>query len=119
MLQAGRDLSFTEIVDTRFQHMKLVDVKMLKTTDIPVLTEVIDDKKAASELHPVSADKAEKLAQALETELRPIIKEAIRDAVRDGARRLARDLRKRLDDELGLMIREAVDDALHDELDKR
>ena len=54
---------------------------------------------------------AERLAQMLEEELNPIIQEAIRDAVTDGARRLARDMRKRLDAELSLMIREAVDQA--------
>jgi hypothetical protein len=56
---------------------------------------------------------AESLALALEEQLNPIIKEAIRDAVKDSARRLARDLRSRMEAELALMIREAVDQALN------
>lgn len=56
---------------------------------------------------------AESLALALEKQLDPIIKEAIRDAVKDGARRLARDLRTRMEAELALMVREAVDQALN------
>lgn len=56
---------------------------------------------------------AESLALALEQQLNPIIKEAIRDAVKDAARRLARDLRTRMEDELALMVREAVDQALN------
>ena len=56
---------------------------------------------------------AESLALALEQQLNPIIKEAIRDAVKDGARRLARDLRTRMEAELALMVREAVDQALN------
>ena len=56
---------------------------------------------------------AESLALALEQQLNPIIKEAIRDAGKDGARRLARDLRARMEAELALMVREAVDQALN------
>lgn len=98
---------------------------MLKKLGIPVLTEVVGREQAtlpeAVDDMPqdealLDANRAEHLAQLLESQLHPIIKEAIRDAVKDSARRLARDLRKRLDAELSLMVREAVDDAIHAEL---
>lgn len=90
---------------------------MLKRSTIPTLTEVAGTPMQEAEKDAlVDPARAERLAQLLEEQLQPIIKEAIRDAVKDSARRLARDLRRRLDAELSLMVREAVDDAVHAEL---
>ncbi len=85
---------------------------MLKNMGIPLLTDIITET-LEEEYAMLDAEKAEQLAQALEEQLHPIIKEAIRDAVKDGARRLARDLRARLDAELSLMVREAIDDVMY------
>ena len=86
----------------------------MKKMGIPVLTDVTKEPHEAGAAL-LDHGRAEMLAQALEEQMRPIIKEAIRDAVRDSARRLARDLRNRLDAEMSLMIREAVDGAIHAE----
>ena len=89
-----------------------------KKMETPQLSETVEGPGETEEalLDPTHA---ELLAQSLEEQLRPIIKDAVRDAVRDSARRLARDLRNRLDAEMSLMIREAVDGAVHLELNKR
>ena len=88
-----------------------------KKMGIPPLSDAVTESGETEEalLDPTHA---ELLAQSLEEQLRPIIKDAVRDAVRDSARRLARDLRNRLDAEMSLMIREAVDGAVHHELNK-
>lgn len=92
---------------------------MLKKMGIPRLGDTVKETLQFGSSAVLDPERAELLAQSLEEQMSPIIKEAIRDAVKDGARRLARDLRKRLDDELALMVREAVDDAIHNEMLRR
>lgn len=88
---------------------------MLTDMDTPLEMDSILEQHGVDENPLVSGPRVEQLARLLEEQLQPIIKEAIRDAVKDSARRLARDLHQRLDAELSLMVREAVDEAVHAE----